>query len=302
MKTALQSIFIVLSLSVFFACSSKSPSEPDEVDFPFQYDRNFDYLAVLKASPGYAYEYTNDLPAFTYQDSSDENLNQIRNRYNLDAVAGDGDEWSRIINLLKWVHRTIRHDGNSPSPDPENALNILDYCEETGRGVNCVAMAIVLNEVYLSMGWQSRVIHGNAKYYMYTEWHAFNIVYSKTLDKWVYVDPTFLGYYTDDDGMVMSVAEIRDNLRRDIPLHLDEDADYNGSPLSQTDNLHYLSKNFYRFACVVNSSFGGNCVFHIDDAVNQTLIYLDPANDAFKGLDGVVKYNTSNPSYFWSGP
>ena len=56
------------------------------------------------------------------------------------------------------------------------------------------------------------------------------------------------------------------------------------------------------FACVVNSTFGGNSVYHIDDAFNRTFIYLDPENENFHGLDGVMKFDTSNPNYFWSEP
>ena len=303
MKIILKLTLVVLALQWIASCSKKSPSEPETPDFPYGYDRQFDYLSVLKASPEYAYESTDGLPTFTYQDSSNENLTDLRNQYQLEAVAGDGEEWSKIVNLLKWVHETLRHDGSSSSPDPETSLNILSYCQESGNGVNCVMLAIVLNETYLSMGFKSRVIHGNPRHYVYNgEWHAFNMVYSETFGKWVYVDPTTQGYYTNDDGIVLSVAEIRDHLRRDIPLHLCDDADYNGRPMSQMDNLHYLSKNFYRFTCVVNSAFGGNWIFHENSDVNRTFIYLNPANESTNGLDDALNYNTSNPDYFWSEP
>jgi len=77
-------VIICFGLGVFLnSCESK---------IPFGYDPEFDYLAVLRSSSVYAYEPTNDYPEFTYQDHADEKLVELKNRYNLDSVAGTGDE------------------------------------------------------------------------------------------------------------------------------------------------------------------------------------------------------------------
>ena len=41
------------------------------------------------------------------------NLRMVREYFKLDSVAGQGDELSKIINLLHFVHDNIRHDGNN---------------------------------------------------------------------------------------------------------------------------------------------------------------------------------------------
>ncbi len=296
--SVLLSIAIALS---FISCSQDSPFESGKA--PYGYDSNFDYLSILKSSPGYAYESNTGYPAFTYQDSSDENLNKLKISYNLQNVAGDGEDLSKIFNLLKWVHQKIRHDGSNSDPDPEDALNILRYCQETGKGVNCVMMAIVLNEACLAIGLKSRVIHGNSRDWVFNgEWHAFNIVYSNTLEKWVFVDPTNNAYFTNDNGLLLSVAEIREHLIQDLPLYLNSDADYNGNPVNQSSYLHYLSKNFYRFSCFLYSAFGHNGIFHNFYATNRIFFHLDPQNERQKGLWNDQNYFTSNPDYYWSKP
>ena len=277
---------------------------PDDVKAPFGYDRTFDYLSILQSSPDYVYEPTDGYPAFTYQDPTDENLSQLRTAYDLEAVAGGGDELSRIFNLLRWAHQSLRHDGGR-GVEPENSLRILQDHEETDYGVNCVMMAIVLNEAYLAMGFKSRVIHGNGRDWVFNgDWHAFNAVYSHSLDKWIFIDPTYQAYFTGDRGIPLSVDEVREHVRQGLPLHVNDDADYNGQPLNADDYLHYLSKNLYRFSCSVHSAFGNYWIFHLPEGVTRTYAHLDPAHEAQDGLggDATVNHFTSNPDYYWKAP
>ena len=288
---------ITLVLALLFSCE-----RDDEIRIPFGYDPEFNYLTVLKSSPAYAYEQSDGYPELTYQDPADENLVELKSIYKLDSVAGKGDEVNRILSLFYWVHNEIRHDGGNSSPDPENALNILNYCNESGKGVNCVYMAIVLNEVYLSLGIKSRVIQGNCKKFIFNgDWHAFNIVYSTTLGKWIFLDPMKLAYFTDENGNMLSVAEIRERLIEGKTLELNTDADYNGNPFDRDEYLNYLAKNLYRFSCSVDSKFGNYGIFHLTN-VNRIYVHLDPAGDRQDGLGVATNYFTSNPDYFWSAP
>ena len=146
--------FVVIIITIFLILVSCE--DDDYGSIPFGYDPGYNYLALLKSSPGYAYEATDGYTEFTYQAPTDTNLMQLKSLYRLDSVAGTGDELGRIFNLFNWVHKKILHDGSNATPGPENSLSILNYVEETGYGVNCVMMAIVLNEVFLSMGFNSR--------------------------------------------------------------------------------------------------------------------------------------------------
>ena len=230
-----------------------------------------------------------------------DSLAKLRNTYNLDSVAGDGNEIATIINLLNWVHNTISHDGGNSGPDPKNSLNILRYCCETGSGVNCVGMAVVMNEAYLSMGFKSRVIQGNGKKWVFNgEWHGYNIVYSNTQDQWIFVDPTYNSYFSDEAGNMLSIAQLREHLIRDKSLILNEDANYNGLPVNKTDYLHYMSKNLYRFSCSVHSEFANYWMYHdSSDIKTRVFFHLDPQNDRQDGLGLATNYFTSNADYYW---
>lgn len=278
--------------------------EPKAEKAPFGYDRAYDYLSLLKSSPPYAYEPTAGYPEFTYQEPTDENLSELRTAYELERVAGDGDELSRIVNLLRWAHQSLRHNGGV-GVQPENSLAILRHHQQTSSGVNCVMMAIVLNEAYLATGFRSRVIHGNGRDWVFNgEWHTFNAVYSNTLNKWLFVDPMNQAYFTDDRGTPLSVAEVRGHLRQDAPLYLNADADYNGQPVNAEDYLHYLSKNLYRFSASLHSAFGNYWLFHLPEGTTRTYFHLDPRGQRQEGLGGpsTVNYFTSNPDHYWTEP
>lgn len=58
-------------------------------------------------------------------------------------------------------------------------------------------MAQMLNECYLAMGFKSRFITCMPKV-MINDCHVINAVYSNTLNKWLWMDPTFNAYVTDE--------------------------------------------------------------------------------------------------------
>ena len=290
-------IFISLMAVWLISCERK-----EETRIPFGYDPDFNYLCVLRSSPPYAKENPAGCPEFTYQDPQAEDLLALKDMYKLDSVAGNGDEFSRIFNVFNWVHCKVRHDGSNATPDPENSLKILHYCHETGNGVNCVYMSIVLNEAYLSLGIKSRVIQGNCRKFIFNgDWHAFNIVWSNTLRKWIFMDVMKLACFTDESGRLLSVAEIREHLIEGKTLQLNEDADYNGGPFDSGEYLNYLAKNLYRFSCSVDSRFGNYGIFHLTN-VSRVYVHLDPAGDKQDGLGVATNYFTSNPDCFWSAP
>ncbi|MDR1091323.1 MAG: transglutaminase domain-containing protein [Prevotella sp.] len=205
-----------------------------------------DFTEVLKDASGYS----NDLPKeeilFTYLEASDPNLVRIRQYFNLDSIAGKGDEISQIKNLMTWVHNRVRHDGSSTNPSSKNAIDIVKVCDAENRGVNCRMMATMLNECYLAMGFKSRFITCMPKEYIF-DCHVINAVYSKTLNKWLWMDPTFNAYVSDEKGNLLGIAEVRERLRADKPLVLNEDANWNNQN-KQTKEYYldsYMAKNLY---------------------------------------------------------
>ncbi|RAJ73714.1 transglutaminase superfamily protein [Chitinophaga dinghuensis] len=265
-------------------------------------------LEMLKAAKAYDTKDQRVQPAFTYLSSEDPTLKRIRQEMNLDSIAGEGTEVSKMINLLQWVHNEIRHDGGSDNPKLRNALDIIAVCHNEKRGVNCRMMATVLNECYLAMGFKSRFITCMPKEIQFDDCHVINMVYSEDLKKWLWMDPTFGAYVMNEKGELLSVQEVRERLVNNKPLILNPDANWNRK-VSQTKENYlekYMAKNLYRIECLVGSGYDMETRIPGKKLNYIQLVPLDGLNQ--KGdtsANGGVSFNTNitnNPDVFWAKP
>lgn len=259
-----------------------------------------DFSKILKQSAGYTKNTAKDIPAFTYMDANDSNLVRIRNYFNLDSIAETGDEISKIKNLLTWVHNVVRHDGSSMNPKEKNAIAMVEVCKKENRGINCRMMAQLLNECYLAMGFKSRFVTCMPQK-MINDCHVINSVYSKTLNKWLWMDPTFNAYVTDEKGNLLGIAEVRERLRNDQPLVLNEDANWNNQ--SKQTKLYYLdyymAKNLYYVVCPLRSEF--NAETNYDGKVWSDYVALVPEG-FLPEKENREAFNISDNDYFWQSP
>lgn len=216
-----------------------------------------DFIGMLRASKPYdPAEAADSLPAFRYANPDDRDLVRLRQRFNLDSIAGAGDELSKIRNLCHWVHNTVRHDGSSDNPTERNAIAMIELCRREGRGVNCRMLAQILNECYLAMGFKSRFVTCMPRK-MVDDCHVIDAVYSNTLGKWLWMDPSFEAWVTDAEGTMLSIAEVREYLRDGKPCRLNPEANWNNEqPQTQEDYLEtYMAKNLYYVVCSDRSEF-----------------------------------------------
>lgn len=261
-----------------------------------------DYLYILQQSNGYENaDYGGDLfprYEFTYMNPNDSNLVRVRLHFNLDSIAGYGDEISKIKNLMTWVHNVVRHDGSSMNPDSKNAIDMVELCRKENRGINCRMMAQVLNECYLAMGFKSRFVTCMPKV-MIDDCHVINVVYSNTLDKWIWMDPTFNAWVTDDGGNLLGISEVRQRLKDNEPLVLNEDANWNNE-VKQTKESYlgsYMAKNLYYLVCCLSSEYNSETEYEGKVRSGYMALvpkYFTPGNSRY--------YKTSNEDYFWQSP
>ncbi|MDE5561415.1 MAG: transglutaminase-like domain-containing protein, partial [Bacteroidaceae bacterium] len=191
-------------------------------------DRAISTLDLLKKSAPYTPGAGPKID-FTYAQPSDSILTATRLRFNLDSVAGNGDELSRIKNLLHFVHEAVRHNGSAPYPKvPQNFGALYDYCKAENAGVNCRLMAIMLTEVLLAEGIPARYLTCLPRFYdTDSECHVIAVAWSKDLGKWIWVDPTFDAWVTDENGVMLGPSEVRSRLIAGQSLALNDYANWN---------------------------------------------------------------------------
>jgi membrane protein len=261
----------------------------------------FDNLYILRHAKPYCKEATDSFPRFTYQQSDNNSLKQMRTYFNLDSIAGNGDEVSKILNLLRFVHNTILHDGSHFGLCESSAVDIYNYYKTTGKGVNCRQLAIALNGMYLAMGFPSRYVTCMPKDNKDQDCHVINCVYSSQLGKWLWMDPTFNAYVKDENGNLLSIAEVRERLIANRPLYLNEDANWNNRVKKTKEDYldNYMAKNLYWFNCVDYSCLHPEGRYR---DLGERYILLLPNGFSSSHTAGANNIITHNADYFWQKP
>ena len=254
-------------------------------------------LSVLRKSAPYAKE--EKKVEFRYQPNESMNLRWVREYFKLDSVAGQGDELSKIINLLHFAHDNIRHDGSNRAIAELDAIDLYNYYKATGRGVNCRQLAISLCEMYLSMGIPARYVTCMPADSLDTECHVINTVWSEQLQKWLYIDPTMDAWVMDENGTMLSIAEVRERLVNGQPLVLCETANWNHES-QQTKEYYletYMAKNLYYFVCKKLNRFNPESIYRNNNPEDDVrLIPVGFVNGNWK-CD-----TTTDPDVFWAKP
>jgi hypothetical protein len=226
-------------------------------------------------------------------------LKNVKEFFSLDEVAGDGNEISKILNILRFVHDSIRHDGGNYALCEFDAIDIYNYHKSTGKGVNCRHLAIALNEMYLSMGIPSRYVTCMPKDPNDQDCHVINVVWSSQLKKWIWVDPTFYAYVTDENGTLLGIAEVRECLIDGRTLVLNEDANWNHE--SQQTKEHYLenymAKNLYYIECVTENRFNPESRYRDTGSIYVKLV---PSSE--EETSNERRVITHDADYFWQAP
>lgn len=202
---------------------------------------------------------------FHYAAPADENLRKLRDTYHLDEVAGRGPETDRIISLMSWVYRLTGHANEPEIPKELNALNLIPLAQEKNMAMNCAMKTIILNEVYLAMGFESRQTHLWPAENEDEESHYITSVFSRTLGRWIMMDPDFGVHVTNEEGAILGISEIRRRLVAGKPLvvkPVDPPPNFLARARSNvrdfidgTSYLWYLRKNIFKVECPQNSLF-----------------------------------------------
>ncbi len=286
-------------------------TEKEFVELNKKLKKTGDYLSILKRANAYNLSDKRTIPEFTYQASNNPNLVELRKGFNLDSIAGKGTDVLKILNLMHWIHDLVPHDGMNGNPEMKNAMSMLEVCKKESRGLNCRGLALVLNECYLSLGIKSRVVTCLPKDSLKIDQdcHVINSVYSESLKKWIWIDPTFDAYVMNEKGELLSIEEVRERLISDKTLILNPDANWNNkSTQTKEDYLeNYMAKNLYILECLSTSEYNmetsaeGKTFNYIKliplDYFEQTPDKTEEKGEKSNSL--WITYKTNNPNLFW---
>jgi hypothetical protein len=134
------------------------------------------------------------------------------------------------------------------------------------------------------MGFESRQTHLLPAANEDEESHYITSVFSRTLGRWILMDPDFGNFVTDEAGGVLGVAEVRSRLIAGQPLVVKSvDPPRNvftrawsnfQNFIGGTSYLWYLSKNIFKVECQQNSLF--------NQAARPNRVYFELIPDGYR--------------------
>jgi hypothetical protein len=176
-----------------------------------------------------------------------KNKQELFDKYKIDNVAGNGDDFNRAVNLLEWVSNNIYHNGYYDNHIKENAAALLDYAFNNGEdcGINCKALSVILSQCLNSLGIKSRIVYLFPCSPYDTDNHVVCEVFIASMNKWIMLDPTFCLYFKDTADNPLGIYEIRTLLSEQCDLYYFDNAHYNNNGFDIKETIAYYAKNLF---------------------------------------------------------
>ncbi|MHC4203911.1 MAG: transglutaminase domain-containing protein [Planctomycetota bacterium] len=141
-------------------------------------------------------------------------ISLLRSRYGLDAVvAGENDEWKRILLLRHWIRSNIAIDNDNPTQTRGDTFAILDAALKGGK-FHCTHFSIVQHAVLHSFGYVTRRLGCGPGLKDDGGHHGVNEVWVNKFSKWVLIDAKYDAHFEKNE-VPLSALEIRDEVWRD---------------------------------------------------------------------------------------
>lgn len=123
------------------------------------------------------------------------------------------------------------------------------------------------------------------------------MAWSESLNKWIWVDPTFAAYVTDENGLLLHPGEVRYRIQHDLPVVLNSDANWNNEfPEKKEEYIdYYMAKSLYILqANTLNQAEPEGPSGH----PQGQHIALIPQGTVYTNTDR----NTTDEEWFWQAP
>ena len=214
----------------------------------------------------------------------------LKEKYNLEKIAGTGSDFKRAKRLLHYLAPRLTHSSWYDNHVPCNALDLLEYSlNNPGQGINCLNKSKILEECCLALGIYARRVR-IMPYSPYDfDNHVVTEIYDRKFKKWIMLDPTTDGLFVDENGVPLSLLEMRERFANAefVTYVRSTDAlkELNKLKDKYVEQNAYLCKNLFFFYIDQDSTFG---------KTDNTLAFI-PANYSVKAkMIANIKYRIEN--------
>ena len=156
--------------------------------------------------------------------------------------------WEKTIQIARFVADSIPHDNQKEWINEKNAITLWEYSRRVPTGFNCRRHSILLSELLLSIGIKNRFITCIPWDKDDYDCHVINLVWLPELEKWAMIDSDIKEFVTDDDGIPLSLVEMREAIVSGSELNIValDDSEVDSGLLAEINT--YWAKNLYWFS------------------------------------------------------
>jgi hypothetical protein len=210
-------------------------------------------IAQLNEFPDFADDGTQIV--FTYDLNRRDLYMDLIEEFGLDELTAGFYDVDLMVVLLNWVKDNFRHNGASGLPRDMDAMSIINYMRENPAGINCRGLAVLLAEVLRLYGIEAKHITVHPPENDHPV-HVITHAFSRELNQWIMLDPTFRIYLLDADGNFMNLYTLRQAFANGTPLFHNYNAGHNDNPFYLQQFKNFMADYMFRFSTGTNFTFG----------------------------------------------
>ena len=194
------------------------------------------YLSLQQGEKNLEYKYIDleyakkGISGYNYDFEYLDEYTKLKDMYNLENIAKNGSTLSKALNIMQWLTNSTYYCGQSKC-NGEEVFSILEYGLKGGfdHAIRCDQKSIVLSECLLALNilalpiaLESYDFNDTGDIITGIGSHSCTHIYLPEEEKWIMLDPSFNAYFTDKNGTILNIIEIKDTLKKREPVILSQ--------------------------------------------------------------------------------
>ena len=196
----------------------------------------------------------------TYDFSCPE-FHQLKERYDLERVAGKGTDFQRARRLMHAFAPRLAHSSYYDNHIAQNALALLEYSlDKPDQGINCLNKSKILQEMCLALGIYARRVFLMPCSPYDMDNHVVTEIFDRKEKQWIMLDMTTDCWFVEENGKPLSLLQARDRLAQDrfvtAAAYGDKRSDLRRLREKNMELNAYYAKNLFWFEIDRENRFG----------------------------------------------
>lgn len=188
--------------------------------------------------------YTKNTGEIAFQYDTANEYQDISTLYRLNDIVAEQPTYNKCLSLMSYLAAHLSHNPNYDNHIKTGLLDLLEFAwdGEKKESLNSVCLAHILRSFFLSQNITARVVYMFPFSPYDADTHVITEAWLEEQQKWVMFDPTYNTCVSDENGIILSVAELREALSRREKIFLSAGTAYNQKPLTakEEENLTTL--------------------------------------------------------------